>query len=1065
MLLTSEAAKVRKKREWVIPPAKLMENTDYRDREYIAKIRSDRETTKKVQYFLSGPGADKHPFSVFVVDHDTGFVKVNVPSLDRELYPHYNLTGVARFLDGSKAEDDIPLVVTVLDQNDNAPVFETQTGSINEMSVKGTVVMTLRGTDADQEGTINSRLHYTIISQEPKTDPPMFVLDAKTGEVKVRETDELDRETFDFYKLMIEVKDMGGGVGALSGSGSVEITVLDINDNPPVLEKTAYAGAVDENVDDVVVMRIKATDRDLRPTDNWLARFHIVKGNEDGLFSITTDPETNEGILRLVKVRAAQNSICHGTPISIKVNNIPEGPEFQPETKEVPVSEDPDQSLDAVIVTYPAIDPDTGKTAENVNYAKAHDPDNWITIDDETAEIRLNKAPDRESPHVVNGTYYAKIVAITKDMPSKTATGTIAIKVKDFNDHCPTLESALEGICLGQKSVNVSASDEDLDPNGAPFTFKIIPENTRGLWNVEVISATKATLVSQEILWRGQYLIEVAVFDAQGLSCPTPEVLTVEVCECGKDKNALSCNVREASSDKPKESNFGGPAVAVMLCAACLLFLIPFLLVFCQCGGPNAVFADKFSELPFEAKEHLISYHTEGQGEDKHIQTVISYDETNMTRGKGGGQGFRDGDHTKTDREPNFKCGRFFVNNQWTTYDHPSGLFENMALPEEFLVEYYTQVRTFLNSGDALLVYNDEGCGSPAGSVGCCSLLESDNDLQFLDDLGPKFKILADICVPPKPVQPPTPTHKVKQRSQREVFPGYIVVGGPQIAGQAGGVTRSTSTIISSTGVSGGFTSGSLPSSPLPTVFVSGSPSSPITSPTSPTILLPGSPGSPGVAGMEGWKMVGPNPEGHYTLVPDKKSTALITETKSTAVEADSSNSGSPQGTSPEGDVLKKKAAPPQGVLGHAAHSGVTGILSGHPLTSTRGLVTVNKPWGGGWVVQSQPTELSPVFSPGLPPVAILGAGVGVTQNKGVHIIQNHTPLVQHTIVNAKDSKPSSKQDTGKPSFSRTLAKKGKNVPKKIHIEKAKQKDQWLTLLSMCHSYSYSHPHLYKKLL
>lgn len=48
------------------------------------------------------------------------------------------------------------------------------------------------------------------------------------------------------------------------------------------------------------------------------------------------------------------------------------------------------------------------------SYAKAHDPDNWFTVDEETAEIRLNKAPDRESPFVINGTYKAMILAITK---------------------------------------------------------------------------------------------------------------------------------------------------------------------------------------------------------------------------------------------------------------------------------------------------------------------------------------------------------------------------------------------------------------------------------------------------------------------------------------------------------------------------------------------------------------------------------------------------------------------------------------------------------------------------
>lgn len=45
--------------------------------------------------------------------------------------------------------------------------------------------------------------------------------------------------------------------------------------------------------------------------------------------------------------------------------------------------------------------------------------------------------------------------------------------------------------------------------------------------------------------------------------------------------------------------------------------VIPLLLLFCQCGGADTIFPDQFSDLPFDAKEHLISYHTEGNGEDK----------------------------------------------------------------------------------------------------------------------------------------------------------------------------------------------------------------------------------------------------------------------------------------------------------------------------------------------------------------------------------------------------------------------------------------------------------------
>lgn len=58
-------------------------------------------------------------------------------------------------------------------------------------------------------------------------------------------------------------------------------------------------------------------------------------------------------------------------PIKIAVNNMPEGPAFVPDTKNVPVSEDPNEvPEDARIAVFAAIDPDTGKPAEDVRLVK-----------------------------------------------------------------------------------------------------------------------------------------------------------------------------------------------------------------------------------------------------------------------------------------------------------------------------------------------------------------------------------------------------------------------------------------------------------------------------------------------------------------------------------------------------------------------------------------------------------------------------------------------------------------------------------------------------------------------
>lgn len=83
---------------------------------------------------------------------------------------------------------------------------------------------------------------------------------------------------------------------------------------------------MDENVDNVVVMKIKALDKDQQYTDNWLTRFTISKGNEDNLFSIETDKETNEGILKLIKVfNTAGKQLLNVSP-SFNIFNISVAP-------------------------------------------------------------------------------------------------------------------------------------------------------------------------------------------------------------------------------------------------------------------------------------------------------------------------------------------------------------------------------------------------------------------------------------------------------------------------------------------------------------------------------------------------------------------------------------------------------------------------------------------------------------------------------------------------------------------------------------------------------------------
>lgn len=50
----------------------------------------------------------------------------------------------------------------------------------------------------------------------------------------------LDRETRDHYAVVIQAKDMAGSVGGLSGSTTVNITLTDVNDNPPKFPQSEW---------------------------------------------------------------------------------------------------------------------------------------------------------------------------------------------------------------------------------------------------------------------------------------------------------------------------------------------------------------------------------------------------------------------------------------------------------------------------------------------------------------------------------------------------------------------------------------------------------------------------------------------------------------------------------------------------------------------------------------------------------------------------------------------------------------------------------------------------------
>ncbi|XP_019727415.1 protocadherin beta-10-like, partial [Hippocampus comes] len=161
--------------------------------------------------------------------------------LDREKESEMNLLLTA--LDGGspRRSGTVVIHVTVLDTNDNSPVFSQAVykGSLPENSPPNTIVIKVSATDAD-EG-VNGDVSYDFghVTEDVKKT---FSIDRKVGTIAVIGT--ADYESSTSYEIRVKAKD---GLG-LSTYAKVIISITDVNDNSPVIHVESLSNPLAENV-------------------------------------------------------------------------------------------------------------------------------------------------------------------------------------------------------------------------------------------------------------------------------------------------------------------------------------------------------------------------------------------------------------------------------------------------------------------------------------------------------------------------------------------------------------------------------------------------------------------------------------------------------------------------------------------------------------------------------------------------------------------------------------------------------------------------------------------------
>ncbi|XP_055514375.1 cadherin-20-like isoform X2 [Leucoraja erinacea] len=618
----------RVKRGWVWNQFFVLEEYTGTEPLYVGKLHSDMDKGEgSVRYILSGDGAG----SVFTIDDNTGDIHA-VQRLDREEKSHYTLR--AQALDrwtGRPMEPESEFIIKIQDINDNEPKFldGPYIASVPEMSPIGTSVIQLTASDADDPTYGNSaRVVYSILRGQP-----YFSVEARTGIIRTALSN-MDREVKDGYQVVVQAKDMGGQMGGLSGTTTVNITLIDVNDNPPRFPQKLYQMSVMESaVVGSAVGRILAKDAD--EEQNAELSYSFIDGDGKNVFEIITDESNQAGIITIkepldFETKSSYMLTAEGTNthldlrflnfgpfrdtarVHLTVEDVDEPPQFDSPNYMVEVYED--VTVGTTIQVVSAKDPDAANNSVRFSIERSTDPTRSFYIDIASGALMTAKSLDREHLSWHNIT----ILAMEMKNPTQIGSVSVTIKVLDINDNPPVFVRDHEAyICEnakpGQLIQVVSAVDPDNPQGGHHFYYSLVPEAANNpnftvrdnQDNTAWILTRGGGFNHQE---QGTYYLPILIADDGLPMLSSTSTLTIRICGCDTDGNVRSCNV-EAYSLPISLSR--GALIAILSCIFILLVLILFILTMRKHKKQSLIVDDEEN-----VHENIVRYDDEGGGEE-----------------------------------------------------------------------------------------------------------------------------------------------------------------------------------------------------------------------------------------------------------------------------------------------------------------------------------------------------------------------------------------------------------------------------------------------------------------
>ncbi|XP_038617667.1 protocadherin Fat 3 isoform X2 [Tachyglossus aculeatus] len=486
-----------------------------------------------ISYSLYGSGNNK-----FFLDPETGELKT-LALLDREKIPVYNLIVRATDGGGRFCQSEVRLILE--DVNDNLPVFSSDhySACIYENTATKALLTRVQATDPDVG--VNRKVVYSLADSANG----YFSIDRSSGIIILEQP--LDREVQSSYNISVKASDQGTTL-TLSSFATVTITVLDINDNPPVFERRDYLVTVPEDTSPgTQVLAVFATSQDIGT--NAEITYLIRSGNERGKFRINS--RTGE----ISVMEALDYELCKdfylvveaadgGTPalsavatVNVNLTDVNDNaPQFNQEVYSAVISED--ASVGDSVVLLIAEDVDSPPNGQIHFSIVSGDRDDEFAVEPAMGLVQVKKKLDRER---VSG-YSLLIQAEDSGIPALSSTVTVNIDISDVNDNSPVFTpsnySAViqENKPVGTSILQLVVTDRDSFHNGPPFTFSIVAGNEEEEFMLDPHGVLRSAVVFRHPV-------------------PKEYVLYVEAKDSGRPQRSSHCHIQvrviEESIHKP----------------------------------------------------------------------------------------------------------------------------------------------------------------------------------------------------------------------------------------------------------------------------------------------------------------------------------------------------------------------------------------------------------------------------------------------------------------------------------------------------------------------------------